>query len=1071
MAENLKLRRKSRLLTDEPSAAVIEQTIEMPLLEAQGTIGVARDPTKRGRARATMNRISAEEALRQSEGRKRAILESALDCILTMDHHGVIVDWNPAAERTFGYPEDKAVGAEMAELIIPPRLRERHRRGLAKYLKTGKGKLIGSRLELSALRADGSEFPVELAISLIEVGGTPMFTAYLRDITVRKRIEQLLLRSESRFRMIFDTEPECVMLLDANGCLLEMNRAGLAMIEADSLEQVVGRSVYSLVAEPYRAAFVELTENAFRGQSGVLEFEILGLKGSRRRLESHAAPVSDKDGQIAAMISVTRDITERKRAEESLNLFRKLIDQTADAIEVIDPETLRFLDCNEGACRVLGYSREEFLSLSVFDIDPNVDQSTSSVVEAELAKNGFAVFESLHRRKDGSTFPVEVNVQRVQLERGYRLAIVRDITDRKLAEAALRESEERYRDLVENSEELICTHDLDGRILSANRSAATALGGVPEDFVGTVNLRDILAPEVQYQFPEYIAMLQRERGAKGVMLVQTKTGERRIWEYYNTLRTEGVSTPIVRGMAHDITGGRRADNEREVISEVIESVSLTTNLDELLRLVHQSLKKVVNAENCFVALYDKKTGLFSQPFYVDERSECPPPQALKKSFTAYVFRTGIPYMRTEEKYRELMEQSEVELIGAPAKAWLGVPLKTPSETIGVLVVQDYWLEDAYSQRDLEFLNSVGAELAIAIERKRTETALRESEERYRGLFENARDAIYVHDLKGTYTSVNRAAEILIGFTREEILGRNFADFVAPEYLKQVREIFSRKLGDDRATAYQIELVARDGRHIPVEVSSRRIYENGVVVGVQGTARDITERKRAQEVLRGYSRRLMQAQEAERQRIARELHDQIGQVLTAAQINLHTVQRFCNTPEAAARVKESIRVLDEAVDQVRDLSLDLRPSLLDDLGLVTALRWYVDRQAERTGVRAEVVTQLPDHVRFPRDLETACFRIAQEALTNVARHAKAERVCVRLQRDQTDLVMTITDDGVGFEVKALRERAPSFATLGLLGMEERAHAAGAKIEIHSTPSKGTEIRCRCPLGNQKASWTA
>jgi PAS domain S-box-containing protein len=148
-----------------------------------GVRGIARDITARKQA---------EKALRDSEARKRAILESALDCIITMDHEGLVIDWNPAAERAFGYSCDEAVGKEMAELIIPLRYREQHRGGLARYLATGTARVLGNRLELSAIRADGTEFPVELTITEIELEGNPMFTGYLRDITVRKETESRL---------------------------------------------------------------------------------------------------------------------------------------------------------------------------------------------------------------------------------------------------------------------------------------------------------------------------------------------------------------------------------------------------------------------------------------------------------------------------------------------------------------------------------------------------------------------------------------------------------------------------------------------------------------------------------------------------------------------------------------------------------------------------------------------------------------------------------------------------------------------------------------------------------------
>src|SRR5258706_5245337 len=155
-------------------------------------------------------RKRAAEGLRESEARNRAILESALDCIVTMDHAGLVVDWNPAAERTFGFMRAEAIGKEMADLIIPPRYREQHRRGLASYHKTGQGPVLGNRLELSAITADGSEFPVELAITRIESEGLPMLPGVIRDITERKRAEQELSESEERYRDLVENAHDII---------------------------------------------------------------------------------------------------------------------------------------------------------------------------------------------------------------------------------------------------------------------------------------------------------------------------------------------------------------------------------------------------------------------------------------------------------------------------------------------------------------------------------------------------------------------------------------------------------------------------------------------------------------------------------------------------------------------------------------------------------------------------------------------------------------------------------------------------------------------------------------------
>lgn len=234
----------------------------------------------------------------------------------------------------------------------------------------------------------------------------------------------------------------------------------------------------------------------------------------------------------------------------------------------------------------------------------------------------------------------------------------------------------------------------------------------------------------------------------------------------------------------------------------------------------------------------------------------------------------------------------------------------------------------------EKLSQREADLAVSQRLAQVETALRESEERYRELFENLRDAIYVHDLNGRYTSVNRAAEELTGYSREEILGKHYSNFVRPTYLKTVRENFCRKLDVPLETTYETEIACKDGTRKPVEVTSRMIYQKGEPVGVQGTVRDISERKRAQRALQTYSHRLVNAQEAERENIVRELHDNIGQSLKAVSLNLKGIQTSGEVPESAlSRLRESLEVLEGVMRRVRELSSELRPANQDEPGSV------------------------------------------------------------------------------------------------------------------------------------------
>lgn len=218
---------------------------------------------------------------------------------------------------------------------------------------------------------------------------------------------------------------------------------------------------------------------------------------------------------------------------------------------------------------------------------------------------------------------------------------------------------------------------------------------------------------------------------------------------------------------------------------------------------------------------------------------------------------------------------------------------------------------------------------------------------------------------------------------------------------------------------------------------------------------------SEDQLQVLSQRLIQAQETERRHIARELHDEIGQSLTAIKINLQAAQRLAGTTLLPAHLEEGIGIVERALQQVRDLSLNLRPTMLDDFGVAQTLAWYIDRYARWAGIiasfRADDMKQ-----RFAPEVETACFRITQEALTNVLRHAGARRVAIRLRRRPDELVLTIRDDGAGFDVRAAGGRAAQGHSIGLPSMEERALLVGGRVEIRSRPGRGTRVCARFPL---------
>lgn len=339
------------------------------------------------------------------------------------------------------------------------------------------------------------------------------------------------------------------------------------------------------------------------------------------------------------------------------------------------------------------------------------------------------------------------------------------------------------------------------------------------------------------------------------------------------------------------------------------------------------------------------------------------------------------------------------------------------------------------------------------------------------LLANVRDSVIVTDLQGIVTYWNEGATRLFGWRAEEMLGRLLVE-TAPETARASMLEEIRAIREGKEFSGEWEDYRKDGSRVWINARVTRFADaSGRPVGLIGMAHDITQRKRAEEALREsagrlqvLSRRVVEVQEEERRHLARELHDEIGQSLTAIAISLQTIKRS-GGPALRTPLEECTAIVDHAIQQVRHLSLDLRPSLLDDLGLVAALRSHLDHQARRVGYQAHFAADQGD-IRPDLDpaIAIAAFRIAQEALTNVARHAHARRVrmSVRLRRRDGALRLVVCDDGVGFDLEATHRREGRGEGIGLLGMRERAALLGGRVDIRSSPGRGTVVRLTVPM---------
>jgi two-component system sensor histidine kinase UhpB len=352
-------------------------------------------------------------------------------------------------------------------------------------------------------------------------------------------------------------------------------------------------------------------------------------------------------------------------------------------------------------------------------------------------------------------------------------------------------------------------------------------------------------------------------------------------------------------------------------------------------------------------------------------------------------------------------------------------------------------------------------------RHAAERALSEAESRYEDLYENAPDmCASVDAATAQIVQCNRTAERITGFAKAELVGRTLVELYPVSQREAVEKIWSEFQATGDIRDVELQLLRKDGAVIDISLNMTAVRdEQGRILRSRSVWRDISRRKRAErqlqdqaERLQVLSHRLLDIQESERRAVARELHDEIGQVLTAVKLNLQTLGPAAG---GAANLRDSIEFVEHAIRLVRDRAMDLRPALLDDFGLVPAIRWYLERHAARREFTVELRAD-PDMARPPAPLETACFRVIQEAVTNALRHAKAKHLRIEIEPQERSFVFAIHDDGVGFDVAAAKRRALTGGSIGLTGMQERVEFLGGQLDIESAGGHGTHIRVSLPL---------
>ena len=666
------------------------------------------------------------------------------------------------------------------------------------------------------------------------------------------------------------------------------------------------------------------------------------------------------------------------------------------------------------------------------------------------------------------------------------------MTQRMDTEPGIRLGPAQLANLVDVTSELIAILAADGSFQFTNATLRTVLGYPAEHLLGRSIYAVVHALDAE-EFREYLRKLTTHRLASvsGRCRLRCQDGS---WRWVQFSCHDKMAEPGVEGLvflATDVTALHRMESERQVISDIVHALNETSNLDQLLCRIHEALQRILSAENCFVALHAPENDTFQFPFFVDEYDSAPAPQRVGRSCTAYVFRTGQAKLIPQTEFDRLAALGEVELVGSPSPGWLGVPLKTPTATIGVLVVQHYQNEHAYDQRDLEFLESVGGHIALAIERRRAEEDLRKSESMLLLLFERNPLPTWLYEMETLkFIRANQAALELYGYSREEFENMTILQ-IRPE---SQRERVLEHLRELKANQEEHEFwlhQTKDGRVFEVEIISHELTLAGKRVRLV-VAQDISERRQLELQLR-------QAQKMEAVgRLAGGVAHDFNNLLMV--IKGHT-ELLLNVLPPAEQVARKIEQIDRSADRATALTRQLlafsrrqvlQPQIINLNSIVHEMGKLLPRLI---GEDIELLIHTDEQLGTVRadasQMEQVIMNLAVNARDAMPNGGKLVIETTNLDLESSYTTMhplmkpgpyirlVVTDNGTGMDAETQSHIFEPFFTtkdkgkgtgLGLATVYGIVKQSGGFIWVYSEFGKGTSFKIYLPRLDQPEDYT-
>jgi PAS domain S-box-containing protein len=1010
---------------------------------------------------------------------------------VSFDRTGRIAEANLAVTELLGESRDLLIGRPFALYVADLDLFMRH----LLYCRASEQR---TKTELQLKSKKGELIPALLCSTPINSttrNGALLYQTAIVDLTERKRFEEKIQRSEERYRTIFDLVPVAVYVCDADGIIQQYNRRAAELWGREpgrngEKPRFCGSHKIYYPDGRYMPHKECPMARALRGEKlkpEDLEIIVERPDGERRHVIPAPRILTNIHGKITGAINSLFDITERKRAETAAMRLAAVVQSSHDAVAA---KTLNGIitDWNQSAERIFGYKPKEIIGKSVLTLIPKDRQDEEQEILRRI-RHGESLdhYETVRRRKDGQLIDVSLTISAIKNPKGEIVGvskIARDITNQKQTERRLVEQAR----LLDLSNDAIIVRDYRDRIVYWNRGAEEMYAFSTKEALGKIT-HELLQTAHSENYERIRKKLERNNRWSGELVHTRKDGKIITvfsrWTLDRDVR--GRPTSILETNT-DVTTRKRAEQQQRALYQFAQLQHIATNVGEIHDASLDAILSAMDCRRAAILLFDKEKVMrfvawrgLSARYRKAVESHSPWKPDAKNPKPVCINDVDIADIPKPLK-------STIRSEGIRAAAF--IPLVSSQKLIGKFMTY-YDAPHVFTDDELKLATTIAAQLAQAIEHKRDEEALRESEARLRATVEQATAGVARCDTNGRIVFANRTLCKMLGYTESELIGKSVADVTYRDDLKKTMRLFQRMIQLGKPFEVEKRYVRKDGSVLWADVSASAVREpTGKPKSTVAVIVDITARKKVEEVLqrsnealeelvdqrtkalsvanaelkgeierrKGLEGEILEISDREQQRLAQELHDGICQHLTAVAFMARSVGlRLKNHRVIEVKDIEKIaELVNNAATDTRNLSRALHRFDVDAAGLVEALEDLVDREMWRTPCRLEVK---PSFHIDDNTVATHLYRIAREAVINANKHAQARQIVVKLERSgQRQMVLSVTDDGIG--VQKARNGAHG---LGFHIMNYRAGLMGGQLKVESAEEGGTRVACYLPDG--------